>query len=68
MGGGGGRGGGWGGVVDNGAADILSLNDLPSFQSLVPETAREPNILSVYISSTPDWTQVDWIKLCSLFL
>ncbi len=59
--------------VDNGAADALSRNDLPSFQRLVPDAAREPcnfpaQLLQCVVSSTPDWTQIDWIKLFSLCL
>ncbi len=61
--------------VDNGAADALSRNDLPSFQSRgfgTRSSQREPSILPAQllrylVSSTPDWTQADRIKLFSLF-
>ena len=59
--------------VENGAADALSRDDLPSFQRLVPEAAREPcslpeQLLQCVVASTPDWTQVDWIELFNLCL
>ena len=54
--------------VDNGAADALSHNNLPSFQSLVlrarKELARisEP-LLKALIQGQPDWTMVNWTTL-----
>ncbi len=52
----------------NGAADALSRDDLPSFQRLVPRADKEgaslpDNLLQCLVFGTPDWTRVDWIAL-----
>ena len=54
--------------VQNGAADALPRDDLPSFQRLVPQADRTPtvlpdNLLQSLVLGTPDWTRVDWIAL-----
>lgn len=52
----------------NGAADALSRDDLPSFQRLVPRADKEgaslpDELLQCLVFGTPDWTRVDWIAL-----
>lgn len=54
--------------VDNGAADALSRDNLPSFQRLVPEARREPAmipepLLRALVWEQPDWTAVSWTTL-----
>ena len=52
----------------NGAADALSRNALPSFQRLVPHASSVPsaipdNLLQCLALGMPDWTKVDWFAL-----
>ena len=52
----------------NGAADVLSHDNLPSFQRLVPEARREPVMISepllrALVWEQPDWTGVSWTTL-----
>ena len=54
--------------AQNGAADALSRDDLPSFQRLVPRadvegTTLPDNLLQCLVFGTPDWTKVNWIAL-----
>ncbi len=54
--------------AQSGAADALSRDDLPSFQSLVPQADSAPTVLpddllQCLVLGTPDWTKVDWIAL-----
>lgn len=54
--------------VENGAADALSRNNLPSFQRLRPEAGRVPTVLpdallQVLVVEQPDWTTVSWTNL-----
>ena len=54
--------------VENGAADALSRNDLPSFQRLRPEAGQEPTVLpdallQALVVEQPDWTTVSWMNL-----
>ncbi len=54
--------------AQNGAADALSRNALPSFQRLVPEanetaTVLPDRLLECLVLGTPDWTMVDWISM-----
>ncbi len=57
----------------NGAADALSRNALPSCQRLVPHASLVPsvipdNLLQCLVLGMPDWTKVDWIALFDRFL
>ena len=54
--------------VENGAADALSRNDLPSFQRLRPEACRAPTelpdkLLQALVVEQPDWTVTSWTSL-----
>ena len=54
--------------VENGAADALSRNNLPSFQRLRPEAGRVPTVLpdallQALVVEQPDWTTVSWTNL-----
>ena len=54
--------------LDNGAADALSRNNLPSFQSLVLGARKELTrisepLLKALVQGQPDWTMVNWTTL-----
>ena len=51
--------------VENGAADALSHNDLPSFQRLVPgaKQAIPESLMRALVWEQPDWTTVSWTTL-----
>ena len=54
--------------LDNAAADALSRNNLPSFQSLVPGARKEPariteSLLKALVQGQPDWTMISWTTL-----
>ena len=54
--------------VENGAADALSRNDLPSFQRLVPGARQRPTaipepLMRALVWEQPDWTTVSWTTL-----
>jgi len=54
--------------VDNGAADALSRNDLPSYQRLVLGVREDPvqileQLLRALVHEQPDWTTMYWTTL-----
>ncbi len=54
--------------VENGAADALSRDDLPSFLTQVPEAQPQPTpipaaVMEALVVRQPDWTVVSWINL-----
>ena len=54
--------------VDNGAADALSRNRLPSFRLQVPHASEAqspvpPRLFQALVVNQPDWTSRSWIEL-----
>ena len=54
--------------VDNGAADALSRNRLPSFRLQVPHASEAPSpvpprLFQALVVNQPDWTSRSWIEL-----